>query len=759
MAPATRKKTVSGSTGRANITERDPVTDRWEPSGTKRKRDLGDSDTRRMQKQHASATDPKDSGRPATQASRNQTTTYHQGNRDAVSQQRPRPSIFIDLTMDDDDDDGEGNCKRRNETIQHRRHTPGIKPELLNTDGTDIIATTTIEDIRPVACGELVGGNGIEQETSSMGSDLHSASVAAVLDVTCDNLQASKKQSAPEPSPVVKFGIQQISVGTHTPEQLLEKTVQKSAQQVEGLLKGDLEEAKLNVEKSKMRLRELEEELEREKKNFTANQKVVQYFTNLINGAKAGGGFIKVPKKKYKKHHAKLDDKRYSSVGKMATGPPASVQQPTGTLSAAPTSLITHNTQQSLENTHQSATVDEDMLSETGSTTLHSGALTDTVNPAIQNRNIDAAENESRMLTNYKNGQPLHGTCSLPRYRISWEGIKQSELCHIPRGRSLTRSDEIHTSVERQIRRITEGYGKCQCDKKGTKNRSDEGCTENCTNKESSILCDDKTCSIGREECQNRWLETWARKEGELNQHLDIRENPRFGKELFWNSPVGKDPERLIAEYRGQLISNNELMARREKQDGGSITEGHFNFEVKSLGGSEHLWLDSTYKGSIARFANHNCDPNCIVIQFLDSDGPRLFLQSVRRISPGDAITISYGRRVPPAYFRATIGLKSQDVPVCYCGHEICQWHITSAVRGMEIWLTNVPGDWSKDRKPGEPVPRAINLYLPGARHTINVLDGNCNPDNEEETLRIACGKVISHLQASLVTIMGGNGN
>ncbi|SCO91200.1 uncharacterized protein FRV6_15328 [Fusarium oxysporum] len=684
MAPATRKKTVSGSTGRANSTERDPVIDRWEPSGTKRKRDLGDSDTRRMQKQHASATDPKDSGRPATQASRNQTTTYHQGNRDAVSQQRPRRSSLIDLTMDDDDDDGEGNCKRRNGTIQHRRHTPGIKPELLNTDGTDIIATTTIEDIRPVACGESVGGNGIEQETSSMGSDLHSASVAAVLDVTCDNLEASNKQSAPEPSPVVKFGIQQISAGMHTPEQLLEKTVQKSAQQVEGLLKGDLEEAKLNVEKSKMRLKELEEELEREKKNFTANQKVVQYFTNLINGAKAGGGFIKVPKKKYKKHHAKLDDKRYSSVGKMATGPPASVQQPTGTLSAAPTSLITHNTQQSLENTHQSATVDEDMLSETGSTTLHSGALTDTVNPAIQNRNIDAAENESRMLTNYKNGQPLHGT---------------------------------------------------------------------------SILCDDKTCSIGREECQNRWLETWARKEGELNQHLDIRENPRFGKELFWNGPVGKDPERLIAEYRGQLISNNELMARREKQDGGSITEGHFNFEVKSLGGSEHLWLDSTYKGSIARFANHNCDPNCIVIQFLDSDGPRLFLQSVRRISPGDAITISYGRRVPPAYFRATIGLKSQDVPVCYCGHEICQWHITSAVRGMEIWLTKVPGDWSKDRKPGEPVPRAINLYLPGARHTINVLNGNCNPDNEEETLRIACGKVISHLQASLVTIMGGNGN
>src|SRR6478735_8213322 len=172
MAPATRKKTVSGSTGRANSTERDPFADQWEPAGTKRKRDPRDSDTRRTQNQHASATDPKDTGRPATQASQNQTTTYHQGNWDAVSHHRPPPSSFIDLTKDDDDDgDGEGNCGSSNGRIQYRRHTPGIKPELLNTDGTDIITTTSIEDIRPVACGELVGDNGIEQETSSMGSD------------------------------------------------------------------------------------------------------------------------------------------------------------------------------------------------------------------------------------------------------------------------------------------------------------------------------------------------------------------------------------------------------------------------------------------------------------------------------------------------------------------------------------------------------------------------------------------------------------
>ncbi|KAF5702507.1 SET domain-containing protein [Fusarium globosum] len=575
MAPATRKKVVSCSTGRANSTERGTVADRLEAAGIKRKRDPRESDTRRPQNQHAPATDPKDSGRLATQASRNRTTTYHQGNRETFSRYWPPPSDIIDLTNDDDDDAVEGNCKRSKETIQHRRITPSIKPELLNTGDTDIIATTSIKDIRPVSHDEPVGDNGIEQETSSMGPDIHSASVAAVIGVTCDHLQASNKKSAPEPGPTAILGIQQGPAETNTPEQL-----------VEGLLKSDLEKAKINVEKSKMRLKWLEEELEREKKNLTANQTVVQYFTNLINGSKAGAGFIKAPKKKYTRHHTKTDNKRYSS-----------------------------------------------------------------------------------------------------------------------------------------------------------------------------ILCDDKTCSIGREECQNRWLETWARKEGELSQHLEIRENPRFGKELIWNGPVGKDPERLIAEYRGQLISTNELMARREKQDGGSIMEGHFNFEVKSLGGPEHLWLDSTYKGSIARFANHNCDPNCIVIQFLDSNGPRLFLQSARRINPGDAITINYGLGVPPAYFRVTIGLKSQDVPVCYCGRDGCQWKITSAVRDMEIWLNKVPGDWSKDRKPGEPVPRTMNLYLPGARHAINVFEGDCDPDNEEEILRIACGNVISHLQASLVKIIGGNGS
>ncbi|KAF5964287.1 SET domain-containing protein [Fusarium coicis] len=690
MASTTRKKTVPGSTGRANSMERDPVADQWEAAGTKRKRDPRDSDARRPQNQHAPATDPKDSGRLATQASRNRETTYHQGNRKTFSRYWPPPSDIIDLTNDDDNDAAEGNCKRSKEAIQNRRITPSIKPELLNTDGTDSITTASFKDLRPVAYDEPVGDNGIEQETSSMGPDIHSASVTAVIGVTCDHLRASNKQSAPEPGPTAKLGIQQGQAETNTPEQL-----------VEGLLKSDLEKSKINVEKSKMRLKWLEEELEREKKNLTVNQKVVQYFKNLINGSKAGAEFIKAPKKKYTRHHTKTDNKRYSSVEKIATGPPAPVQQTTGTVCTVPTSLITHNAQQSLENTHQSATVDEDMLSETGSTTLHSGALTDAVDPKMHSRNIDAAENENPMLTNYENVRPFQAVCSLPGYRKSWEEIKHR----------------------------------------------------------SSILCDDKTCSVGREECQNRWLETWARKEGELSQHLEIRENPRFGKELIWNGPVGKDPERLIAEYRGQLISTNELMARREKQDGGSITEGHFNFEVKSLGGPEHLWLDSTYKGSIARFANHNCDPNCIVIQFLDSNGPRLFLQSARRINPGDAITINYGLGVPPAYFRVTIGLKSQDVPVCYCGRDGCQWKITSAVRDMEIWLNKVPEDWSKDRKPGEPVPRTMNLYLPGARHAINVFEGDCDPANEEEILRIACGKVISHLQASLVKIIGGNGN
>ncbi|RBA11033.1 hypothetical protein FPRO05_14280 [Fusarium proliferatum] len=374
MAPATRKKVVSGSTGRANSTERGTVADRWEAAGIKRKRDPRESDTRRPQNQHAPATDPKDSGRLATQASRNRTTTYHQGNRETFSGYQSPPSDIIDLTNDNDDDAVEGNCKRSNEATQHRI-TPGIKRERLNTDGTDSITTASFKDITPVAYDEPVGDIGIEQENSSMGPDLHSASVAAVLGVTCDNLRARNTQSTTEPSPTVGFETQQSPAEANTPEQL-----------VEGLLKGNLEKAKTNVEKSKMRLKELEEKLEREKKNLTANQTVVRYFTNFINGAKAGGGFVKGLRKKYTRHHAKLDDKTYSSVGKMATGPPAPVQQPIGTVSTAPTSLITHDDQQSLENTHQSAAVDEDILSETGSTILHSGAVTDAVNPKMHSR-------------------------------------------------------------------------------------------------------------------------------------------------------------------------------------------------------------------------------------------------------------------------------------------------------------------------------------------------------------------------------------
>ncbi|KAF5705931.1 histone-lysine n H3 lysine-36 specific [Fusarium globosum] len=614
MAPATRNKAFPRSIGTKDGTESLPIAQRPGPSGTKRQRDPADSDARIGQRQRTNAM---------------QTIIYHRENPSDISHhRRQHPPAIVDLTKGDDDDNDGINRGNRHGIIQYHGNTPRIKTELLSTDGTDSIVITRVEDTEPVARDELVGSNGVEQQTSSRGLDPHSASLEAVVGVSCDNLQANTKQSAPESSPAAAFRIQQISVRTHTTEKSLDEVEEESAQRIEGLFKNDLEEARTNVEESKERLKQLKEDLDNERTKLAFHESLFQHYRNLISSAKPGGA----------RNKAKVRGRKLLSIGQTATGSPASVQQPTGTASTAATSLITRNSQQSPVITHRTATVDKNMLSATGPTTLQSGATTDTVIRAIGSPNIDAAGNGSQMLAYHSNSLPSQGTHAPSECTRSWERITQTE-------------------------------------------------------------------------------------------------------------------------YTGQVISTHELETRERKKDGYGIIEGHFNFEVKPRRRSEHLWLDSTYKGSIARFANHHCEPNCKVVEFLDGHGPRLFLESVRRINPGDAITISYGQIVPPAYFRVLIGLIYHDVPVCYCGKEICQWQLKPAVLDMKTWLEKVPVVWLKDRKSGESVPRTMDLYLPGVRRTINILDENCNPGNEEEALRIACGRMITELEALLAPIMGKNGS
>lgn len=74
--------------------------------------------------------------------------------------------------------------------------------------------------------------------------------------------------------------------------------------------------------------------------------------------------------------------------------------------------------------------------------------------------------------------------------------------------------------------------------------------------------------------------------------------------------------------------------------------------------------LDATEKGSIARFVNHSCDPNCRMVKWIVGGKPRMALfAGDRAIMTGEELTYDYN--FDP--------FSSKNVQECRCGAENCR--------------------------------------------------------------------------------------
>ena len=83
------------------------------------------------------------------------------------------------------------------------------------------------------------------------------------------------------------------------------------------------------------------------------------------------------------------------------------------------------------------------------------------------------------------------------------------------------------------------------------------------------------------------------------------------------------------------------------------------------------LYLDPQHKGSIGRWINSSCEPNCIVEQMTDSRGlPRLILIAKRDIKAGEELCVSYGE----PYFGSSLA--------CNCQKKACKMKGRSARKG-----------------------------------------------------------------------------
>ena len=129
------------------------------------------------------------------------------------------------------------------------------------------------------------------------------------------------------------------------------------------------------------------------------------------------------------------------------------------------------------------------------------------------------------------------------------------------------------------------------------------------------------------------------------------------------------DPGDMVIEYVGELVRlsvanlRERRLEERAANDSASASIAcSYLFRL-----DEHWVIDATYKGNLARFINHSCDPNCVA-RILQVDGERRILMYARRaIGAGEEITYDYKfprERDPTRRVR------------CLCGQSCCRGYL-----------------------------------------------------------------------------------
>jgi len=112
---------------------------------------------------------------------------------------------------------------------------------------------------------------------------------------------------------------------------------------------------------------------------------------------------------------------------------------------------------------------------------------------------------------------------------------------------------------------------------------------------------------------------------GELAPGIAVKKSPIDGLGCFADVcfPAGS----VIAEYRGERISNLEAARRMQQTDKPQISQ------------LDDQWsIDGSVGGNGTHYLNHSCDPNATV----DIIDDRILLFASRDIFPGEEITTAY---------------------------------------------------------------------------------------------------------------------
>jgi len=112
--------------------------------------------------------------------------------------------------------------------------------------------------------------------------------------------------------------------------------------------------------------------------------------------------------------------------------------------------------------------------------------------------------------------------------------------------------------------------------------------------------------------------------------------------------------EEMVVEYIGEYIQEKVANLREKLY----AKQGYDDYMFRV---DDHLIIDATKKGNLARFINHSCDPNCYTRVVHVQNTPRIVIFSKRKIKPGEELTYDY--KFP---------IEEDKIP-CLCGSKNCR--------------------------------------------------------------------------------------
>lgn len=186
---------------------------------------------------------------------------------------------------------------------------------------------------------------------------------------------------------------------------------------------------------------------------------------------------------------------------------------------------------------------------------------------------------------------------------------------------------------------------------------SETGCDEDCQNRFMFYECDDRNCNLGAERCGNRsfaGLKERVKRGGKFNIGVEVIKTADRGYGVRSNRCF--EPNQIIVEYTGEIITQEECESRMRERYKDNECYYLMLFD-------QNMIIDAT-RGSIARFVNHSCEPNCRMEKWTVDGKPRMALFAGEAgIETGEELTYDYN--FDP--------FSQKNVQECRCGSERCR--------------------------------------------------------------------------------------